>query len=322
MNVLQSKNTPCRVTILVLPESSMMCVASVLEPMRAANRVADNVLYEWNLVSLTGDDVGLTCDIPLRVEEAFSSGMRGDLLILIAGFNQQRHIAGSALSDIRKCASGYDVVAGVEAGSWVLARTGLLNGHSATTHWEDFEAFSDQFPDVDLKLDRYVVDGNRMTCGGASPAFDMMLDYIRKRNGPAVAMEAASVFIYDEAHSQFDEQPLISLGRLAKKEGRLAQAVRLMGKRIEEPLPVAAIARRIGVSSNTLETIFKRNLGMTPGKFYLSLRLKSANRLVRDTDLSLREIAIRNGFNSLSAFSRAYVKEFGKSARQLRGNLN
>jgi len=88
----------------------MMCVASVLEPMRAANRVADNVLYEWNLVSLTGDDVGLTCDIPLRVEEAFSSGMRGDLLILIAGFNQQRHIAGSALSDIRKCASGYDVV--------------------------------------------------------------------------------------------------------------------------------------------------------------------------------------------------------------------
>jgi len=161
-----------------------------------------------------------------------------------------------------------------------------------------------------------------MWCGGASPAFDMMLDYIRKRNGPAVALEAASVFIYDEAHSQFDEQPLISLGRLAKKEGRLEQAVRLMEKRIEEPLPVAAIARRIGVSSNTLETIFKRNLGMTPGKFYLSLRLKSANRLVRDTDLSLREIAIRNGFNSLSAFSRAYVKEFGKSARQLRGNLN
>ena len=210
------------------------------------------------------------------------------------------------------------MVAGVEAGSWVLARAGLLDGHSATTHWEDFEAFSGSFPEVDLKLDRYVIDGKCMTCGGASPAFDMFLDFIRKRNGPAIAMEVASVFVYDEAHSQFDAQPLVSLGRLAKKDNRLEQAVRLMEKTIEQPLPVAAIAKRIGVSSNTMETVFKRNLGMTPGKFYLNLRLKAANRLVLDSGLSLREIAVRTGFSSLSAFSRAYAKGLGRTAIETR----
>jgi len=311
----------CEVTILVLPESSMMCVASVLEPLRAANRVADKKLYDWTLASLTGEAVELTCDVPLHVDAQFSAALRGDLLVLIGGFNHQTHVSTSALADIRKTASGFDMIAGVEAGSWVLARTGLLDGYTATTHWEDFEAFSDRFPDVDLKLDRYVIDGTRMTCGGASPAFDMFLDFIRKRNGPAVAMEAASVFVYDEAHSQFDAQPLVSLGRLAKKERRLEESVRLMEKTIEQPLPVAAIARRIGVSSSTLETIFKRNLGMTPGKFYVGLRLKAANRLVHNSDLSLREISVRSGFSSLSSFSRAYSNEFGLSARELRASL-
>lgn len=321
MSKPHSTSDICHVTILVLPESSMMCVASVLEPLRAANRVSDKKLYEWSLTSLNGDQVELTCAVPLQVNTRFTANMRGDLLVLVGGFNQQTHVSTSALAEIRKAASGFDMVAGVEAGSWVVARAGLLDGYTATTHWEDFEAFSDRFPEVDLKLDRYVIDGKRMTCGGASPAFDMFLDFIRKRNGPAVAMEVASVFIYDEAHSQFDAQPLISLGRLAKKEKRLEEAVRLMEKTIEQPLPVGAIAKRIGISTNTLETIFKRNLGMTPGKFYVSLRLKAANRLVHDSDLSLREISVRSGFGSLSSFSRAYVNAFGKSARTLRKEL-
>jgi transcriptional regulator GlxA family with amidase domain len=92
-----------------------------------------------------------------------------------------------------------------------------------------------------------------------------------------------------------------------------------MEQTIEQPLPVAAIAKRVGVSSNTLESVFKKHVGMTPGRFYLNLRLKAANRMVQDSNLSLREIAVRSGFNSLSAFSRAYGQSFGKSAREVRG---
>lgn len=296
----------------------MMCVASVLEPMRAANRVAGFLLYQWQLTSLSGVNVALTCDVPLAIDHAFDERQRGDLLIIIGGFNQNLHVTSSAISTVRKAASGFKLIAGVEAGSWILARAGLLDGYTATTHWEDFEAFTDLFPDIEVRLDRFVIDRNRMTCGGASPAFDMFLDMIRKRNGPAIAMEVASVFIYDEAHSQFDEQPLVSLGRVARKERRLEEAVRLMEKWIEQPIPIAAIARRIGVSTNTLEQIFKRHVGMTPGRFYLNLRLKAANRMVLNTGLSMREIAVRSGFNSLSAFSRAYAKNFGQPAQKVR----
>ncbi len=318
MDIPQPTSDTFEITILVLPESSMMCVASVLEPLRAANRVTGKATYKWELTSLSGDAVGLTCNVPLMVDRKFSEKLHGDLLVVIGGFNQHIHVNSSSLATVRKAASGFKQIAGVEAGSWVVARMGLLNGLSATTHYEDFEAFAEAFPEIDLRLDRFVFDGKCMTCGGASPAFDMFLEFIRRRNGPAAALEVSSVFIYDEAHSGFDEQPLVSLGKLSQREPRIGQAVRLMEKWIEQPLPVAAIARRIGVSSNTLESLFKRHVAMTPGKFYLNLRLKAANRLVLDTNLSLREIAVRSGFNSLSAFSRAYTKGFGKPAREVR----
>ena len=318
MSIFSPSDQVLSVTILVLEESAMMCVASVLEPLRAANRVKGEQLYDWSLASLTGEAVMLTCGVPFPVDGRFDPNFRGDLLIVVGGFNQQRHVKSGDLATIRSAASGFKALAAVEAGSWVLARAGLLDGFEATTHWEDFEAFSANFPDVLLKHDRYVVDENRMTCGGASPAFDMLMDLVRRRNGGAMAMEVASVFVYDEAHSQSDAQPLVSLGRAGLKDSRLQAAVRLMEKWIEQPLPVAAIARRVGVSSNTLEAIFKRHVDMTPGRFYLNLRLKSANRMVLDTDLSLREIAVRSGFSSLSAFSRAFRNSFGKSARDVR----
>ncbi len=296
----------------------MMCVASVLEPFRAANRVAGKQLYDWQLVSLDGESVDLTSTLPLAVMGMLTATASGDLLVIIGGFNHRKHVSQTELNMIRKAASGFGTIAGIEAGSWVVARAGLLNGYAATTHWEDFEAFTDAFSEVDVQLDRYVVDRNRITCGGASPAFDLFLDIVRQRNGPSVAMEVASVFVHEDAHANSGPQPLVSLGKVAQREPRIEQAVRLMEKWIEQPLPVAAIAKRIGVSSATLETIFKRHTGMTPGRFYLNLRLKAANRLVQDSALSLREIAIRSGFNSLSAFSRAYSKSFGISATRAR----
>src|SRR3546814_14159142 len=72
---------------------------------------------------------------------------------------------------------------GVEAGSWLLARAGLLDGRAATTHWEDLEDFAARFPEVAVRPDRFVIDGRRFTSGGASPTFDLMLPLIRSRFG-------------------------------------------------------------------------------------------------------------------------------------------
>ena len=63
-----------------------------------------------------------------------------------------------------------------------------------------------------------------------------MLHLVRSRLGMAVALDVASVFIYDQARAATDAQPLVSLGRLDGYDPRLAQAIRLMESHIDRPL--------------------------------------------------------------------------------------
>ena len=139
----------------------------------------------------------------------------------------------------------------------MLGAAGVLAGRRATTHWEDLEEFAARFPEAQVVADRYVIDGRIVTAGGASPAFDLVLHLVRSRFGAAVALDVASVFVYDEAHAASDAQPLVSLGRLGAREPRVAAAIRLMEASLDRPLASAAIARRVGVSVRSLETLFR-----------------------------------------------------------------
>ena len=318
MGIFDSTEQALRVTVLILPDSSMMSLASTLDTMRAANRIADRDLFEWQLATLNGKPASLTCGISITPDLALSDSLAGDLLIVIAGFHQQRHAGPAHLRMIKRLASRFRAVGGIEAGSWILARSGLLEDRDATTHWEDLEEFGNHFPEVRLKPDRFVIDGKVFTTGGASPTFDFMLYLIRQRYGYPLAIEVSSAFIYDGVHSATDTQPLVSLGMLENTEPRVAAAIREMEQAIDEPIGIAEIATRIGLSVRMLEYLFRQTLDLSPAAYYRRLRLQTARRLVLDTRLQLQEIAIRTGFNSLSAFSRGFSDYYRQTPGECR----
>ncbi|MGE4612106.1 MAG: GlxA family transcriptional regulator [Paracoccaceae bacterium] len=318
MNIFAPTDAPLKVSVLVLPGSSIMSVACTLDPMRATNRLVDKNIFDWTIHTLDGASALLSCDLPLSADSKFSSDVGGDILMIIAGFDSDLYAGKNAVPRIVRAAQQYDAVVGVEAGAWLLARAGLLNGRKATTHWEDLEDFTNNHSKIDVIPDRYVIDGKFVTTGGASPTFDLMLHLIRSRLGVGFAMEVAGAFIYDEAHAPTEAQMLVSLGHLNTFEPRVAEAIRYMESRIDEPVSVARIAREMRLSVRMLENLFLRALNVSPGKYYRDLRLQVARRLAVDTKLSIQEIAVRTGFNSLSAFSRSYKSSFGVSPTQSR----
>ncbi len=318
MTVFVPSDRPLDVTLLVLPESSMMSLASALDTMRAANRIADRDLFRWKIATLSGKPARLTCDLLVEPDIRLDAEMRGDMLIVIASFNQQQHAGPAHLKLIKRLARNFAAVGGIEAGSWILARCGLLQGKSATTHREDLEEFGVHFPAIDLKPDRFVIDGAVFTTGGASPTFDFMLYLIRRRYGYPLAMEVASVFIYDGAQSAADVQPLVSLGMLEGNEPRVAAAIHVMEQHIDDTLSIRQVAEQVGLSVRMLEYLFRQTLELTPAAYYRRLRLQTARRMVIDTRLRLQEIAIRTGFNSLSAFSRLYKQHYRQSPLESR----
>lgn len=306
--------------LLLLPDTSMLLLAAIVEPLRGANRLANRQVYNWRLTSSDGAAVTTISGFPIAVSGRFDPAAARDALIVIAGYNIEAHVTRDLIGRLRQAGRRSAAIGGVESGAWLLAMAGLLDGRRATTHWEDLEVFEARFPQITVQADRFVIDGDRFTTGGATPALDMALELIRRRQGHALAMDVASLFIYEDTSLPSDPQRSISLGQLAKREPRVAAAVRLMESHIEDPLTVSQIAGILGLSSRRLETLFKTALGQRPREYYLSYRLNAARRQLIAGSGSIIQIGTSCGFNSAAAFSRAYRGRFGESPSETRRN--
>jgi transcriptional regulator GlxA family with amidase domain len=312
-----AETPPAVIDVLVLDQFSMMSLAATIEPLRAANRVAAQTLYRWRLLSWSDEAPSSSSGITVAMNGRFDPDAARNALFVVAAFNAQsidRRLAGA----LRRVARRRISLAGVEAGSWVLARAGLLDGYSATTHWEDLEEFTATFPKIAVVADRFVMDRARWTAGGAAPALDMMLAMIRAQHGLPLALNVASVFIYDQQMPATAPQPVVSLGRLAVTDPALATVIRAMESHLEEPLTVPALAARAGILPRTLQARFRTQLGQSPHAFYLDLRLSASKRMLEQTAHTVTVVATACGFGSASAFARAFRRRFGANPQATR----
>jgi transcriptional regulator GlxA family with amidase domain len=305
---------PLTIALLVLPQASILEVASTLDPLRSANRHLGSDAYRWRVVSPDGNPIPLTCGIELPSSGPLTSA-KADALIVIAGYRQSEMATAPLIRDLSRMAPKFKAIGGIDAGGWVLARAGLLNGHSATVHWEDHEDFAAAHPDITVLPDRYVVDKNRFTAGGAAPAADLMLHLVRTRHGRALALQVAASFITTARNGS---DPQITPPSDPRLDLRVATAIARMEATLDAPEPIAKIAAALNLSPRRLETLFRQNLGQTPGAYALQLRLSAARRLITDTRHPLAEVALRTGFTSASTLSRAFQNHFGTAPSHLR----
>lgn len=303
------------IALLVLPQASIWEVAATLDPMRSANRHLGYEAFRWRVVSPDGAAVPLTCGIELPSVGGLAAAEGADVLIVVAGFSQAEGADRRLIRALRRMAGRFRAIGGIDAGAWVLARAGLLEGHRATVHWEDLEDFAAAWPGVDVVPDRFVLSGPRFTAGGAAPATDLMLHLIERRLGAPLALQVAGSFLYE---ARAAGEPQMTKRRRPLADPRVTAAIARMELGLEEPEAVAAIAATVGLSVRRLEALFRADLGMGPGEYGRDLRLQAARRMVVDTRHPLQMVALRCGFGSQSAFARAFQRRFGQSASAVR----
>jgi transcriptional regulator GlxA family with amidase domain len=99
---------------------------------------------------------------------------------------------------------------------------------------------------------------------------------------------------------------------------RLLRAKDRMDAASHEEWPVRRLARVSGVSEAHFARSFKDAFGLPPHRYLLTRRLERAKALLRDTDLSITEIAFTTGWQSLGAFGRTFHDVTGESPSGLR----
>jgi transcriptional regulator GlxA family with amidase domain len=314
--IFQASDQPLTIALLVLPQASILEVASALDPLRNANRQLGQDAFHWRVVSPDGAPVPLTCGISLPSAGPLGHAVGAEALIVVAGYRLAEVATRPLIRELRRIAPRFALVGGIDAAPWVLARAGLLDGYRATVHWEDLEDLAAAHPDIDVVPDRFVIDRNRVTISGAAPAADFMLHLIRTRHGAALARQVAASFLTRTRPGH--EPQIAALDHDPALDPRVAAALARMEARIDTPETAAETASAVGLSTRRLETLFREALATTPAAHALGLRLQAARRMLTDTKHSLAEVALRTGFSSPATLSRAFRLRFGYPPGRLR----
>ncbi len=94
---------------------------------------------------------------------------------------------------------------------------------------------------------------------------------------------------------------------------RLLRAKDRMDAASHEEWPVRRLARVSGVSEAHFARSFREAFGLPPHRYLLTRRIERATALLRDTDLSITEIAFQTGWSSLGTFGRTFRDVTGES---------
>lgn len=288
---------------MLFEDFSNHCLANSVEPLRAANSLSRNTLYQWQFLTVDGRPVTSSSGLPVLPEARLSEHPGGEILLVLPSYGHLRHATPETLRALRAAARRFEILAGLDTGSWLLAAAGLLDGYSATIHWDEYDAFSEVFPQVTTDSTRFVIDRDRASCGGAMTAFDLVQELIGRAHGPALRQAIASLFM------QGGPVPPDAAGHTNLVDA----AVALMRQNLEEPLSIPALSRKLGCTQHRLETRFQQRLNATPRKFYQQLRLQAARRMMTETGSSVAEVALRCGYADASAMTRAYRQQFGST---------
>ena len=305
---------PLGIELLVLPGATLMLVAAVIEPLRAANRLLGRAQFSWHITTPDGLPADTQAGIPIPAAARFAPAGAAPLFVT-ASYGWQAHARPALLARLASAARTRPLIAGIESGALLLARAGLLNGRRATTHWEDIDTLTADFPEVEVVAERFVIDGARATTGGTGPALELMLTLIRRRLGYALALEIAKLFVTEQA-APAAQSPALALAR--PRDPAVARAVAAMEANLDEPLPIDRVARLAGISARHLQNRFRAVFGVAPHAHYLALRLAHARRLLIETEHPVLEIAGRAGFSGASAFARAYRQAHGETPAETR----
>lgn len=286
------------------------CLANAVEPLRAANMISGKSLYRWSFASLSGAGIVSSSGLPVTPHAALEQ-VAGDLLLVMPSYGFLGYCQPPLRRALRRAEARFEGLATLDTGSWLLAYAGLLDGYQATIHWEEFAAFADGFPQVQAVRQRYTLDRDRITCSGATAAFDLVLELITRAHGPALALEVGQIFM-----TRLPESSILYEGVV--RDRLVRRALMIMRDNLERPYRISTLSKALGCSQRKLEQQFRRDLGATPQRLYRRLRLSHIRKLLQETDLGIAEIALRSGYENVSAMTRAFRGEFGMTPSAMR----
>ncbi len=320
----QQTTKRCLVFFLV-NDFTILPFTAAIEALRIANRMLGYQAYKWRLASADGEKVSSSSGIEIAVQTSLaqerrmlSGADRPSMAIICSGIDVEHFSNKAVHAWLREAYNRNVQIGSLCTGAHILAQAGLLNGKRCAIHWENLPGFSEAFPEVEVYADLYEVDGNIHTCAGGTASLDMMLNLIGQDFDDNLVNRICEQALTDRVREQSDRQRLPLRARLGVQNSKVLSIIEVMEKNLAEPLSLLEIADDAGLSRRQIERLFRQEMGRSPARYYLEIRLERARHLLVQSTLPVVEVAVACGFVSASHFSKCYREIYNRSPQQER----
>lgn len=310
-----------RIGILALPRFTLSVLGMFLDPVRLAADEADHsrqVRCRWDVITLNGQPVDCSLGLSIRPTATLGSLSACDLVVVAGGVLPRLRGDRAMLSGLlqKLHASGKTII-GLCTGAFWLVEAGLIAAEDCAVsefHLDDLTRLSGR-PITEPSHKRG--SGRLITASTGQGAAELALSVIRDRLSGDLAEKSARILKLPHDAGAFVARPPL----LPEPQSDVVRrALRVLEDTLSDPITMAAVARRLDVTTRQLERLFKRDLGVTAFEAREALRVRHAVHLLAETDLPLIDVARACGFVSSTALNRAFSRAGERLPREIRAS--
>jgi len=207
------------------------------------------------------------------------------------------------------------------SGALLLARTVLLDGIDATTHWAYCEALRRDHPTTRWHPERgLIVAGGdrRIVMAGSGVAWHQLaLFLIARFAGAQEAMQVARINLLDLNQTSATSYASLTHGSQAD-DPLIARCQQWAALNYPAESPVTQMVALSGLPERSFKRRFTQATGMSPLEYVHTLRLEEAKQMLEAGDLPVEAIALEVGYQDASFFGRLFRRRVALTPAQYR----
>mgnify|MGYP006083891979 CR=1 FL=1 len=219
---------------------------------------------------------------------------------------------------LKHCWQQGSTLLAVGTGVCFLAESGLLDGHSATTHWHYVEQFKRDYPKVELKPDFFITQSERIYCAASLNALaDIIVHIISQTYGRAAAQNVERNFSH-EIRKPYEEQRYLEGAVDRHADELIAQIQFWLRTNVSSDISLAELAQQFSLSQRSFTRRFKMATGMRATEYWQQLRIETAKDLLASSNLSIQEVAYHVGYHDQGHLTRLFKQNLALTPKDYR----
>ncbi len=310
------------IAFLALPNCMESSISAPYEILSLANRQwhehfsgSEAELFKLSIVTKTGIPVSSFSGRNIPPDTGIADAPPPDIIYIPVLFTDRETATPDheLCSWLRMCHANGTIICAVCAGVFLVAQSGLLNGRSATTHWNLAAEFSNRYPQVVLKKERMIIDeGDIITAGGVTAFIDLALYMVGRFGSPDLASKLSKLLLIDPARRL--QTPYGGAHfNTTHQDKMILKVQRWMAEHLTDCPSITLLAREAGLGERTFARRFKRATGDTPLEYLQSLRIAKARTLLETTSNPVEAILAVTGYTDMSSFRKLFKRATGIS---------